>query len=87
MDVFPCCEQLHTLCPVPLDFCNRVVDTKKAAHRAPSSKTACSIFPPICTRNCVRGACARMRAAQPQQYRDNPHGAYESQEGGGHDGQ
>ena len=27
------------------------------------------------------------RAAQPQQYRDNPHGAYESQEGGGHDGQ
>ena len=23
----------------------------------------------------------------PQQYRDNPHGAYESQEGGGHDGQ
>lgn len=26
-------------------------------------------------------------AAQPQQYRDNPHGAYESQEGGGHDGQ
>ena len=20
MDVFPCCEQLHTLCPVPLDF-------------------------------------------------------------------
>ena len=22
-------------------------------------------------------------AAQPQQYRDNPHGAYESQEGGG----
>ena len=27
------------------------------------------------------------RAAQPQQYHDNPHGAYESQEGGGHDGQ
>lgn len=53
MDVFPCCEQLHTLCPVPLDFCNRVVDTKKEAHRAPSSKTACSIFPPIRTRNCV----------------------------------
>jgi len=23
------------------------------AQRPPSSKTACSIFPPICTRNCV----------------------------------
>ena len=71
MDVFPCCEQLHTLCPVPLDFCNRVVDTKKTAHRAPSSKTAFK----------------RYAGMTPQQYRDNPHGAYESQEGGGHDGQ
>ena len=53
MDVFPCFEQLHALCPVPLDFCNRVVDTKKVAHREPSSKTACNIFPPICARICV----------------------------------
>ena len=54
MDVFPCCEQLHTLCPVPLDFCNRMVDTKKAAHRATVIKNCLSrIFPPICTRNCV----------------------------------
>ena len=32
MDVFPCCEQLHTLCPVALDFCNRVVDTLSLIH-------------------------------------------------------
>ena len=40
MDVFPCCEQLHTLCLVPLDFCNRVVDTKKAAHRKGGAQRA-----------------------------------------------
>ena len=40
MDVFPCCEQLHALCPVPLDFCNRVVDTKKAAHRKGGAQRA-----------------------------------------------
>ena len=40
MDVFPCCEQLHALRPVPLDFCNRVVDTKKAAHRKGGAQRA-----------------------------------------------
>ena len=40
MDVSPCCEQLHALCPVPLDFCNRVVDTKKAAHRKGGAQRA-----------------------------------------------
>ena len=40
MDVFPCCEQLHTLCPVPLDCCNRVVDTKQAAHRKGGAQSA-----------------------------------------------
>lgn len=35
----------------------------------------------------VRCCLKRYEGRTPQQYRDNPHGAYESQEGGGHDGQ
>ena len=77
MDVFPCCEQLHALCPVPLDFCNRVVDTKKAAHRKGGAqkrwrtesrhqKLPAIYFHPSARGSAFRGTGARMRAVQPQ---------------------
>ena len=72
MDVFPCCEQLHALCPVPLDFCNRVVDTKKAAHRKGGAQRAviknCLQYISTHLREYLRleGTGARMRAVQPQ---------------------
>ena len=85
MDVFPCCEQLHALCPVPLDFCNRVVNTKKAAHRKGGAQRAV-------IKNCLRleelahecGLCSRSLSLKfkaevgcgiPEYiHRDNPHG-------------
>lgn len=63
MDFFPCCEQLHTLCPVPLDFCNRVVDTKKRRTERRHQKLPAVYFHPSARGTAFRGAGARMRAA------------------------